>query len=384
MIYNFISKIYKKIINTKINKELLKDLDILANEFNKLFFNTDDIITKSLNKKKTITRKRKINFIDVLCYMFNYSFIGNTKQSVISDYNFDNGINVNRTSFYRKELKIPMNYYENLFCKIKTLLNKYTNKNNSSFNKIIAVDGTYSNTNILNDGTLETTLNMGYYDSTNRIPVDLELKNGNYKNKEIKSFIEYLEKNNFDKKNIIFVFDRAYFSYDFINKLNEYKLNYVIRSKNNSKYLKENNNLNKIDDNNRFINYISKRIIIQKDKNNKDVKLEEIIECNLVTNLDKNDYDDKKIKNIYLQRWDVEVFFKLLKSNFKFSNLREHNLTTVKQYNKKYLIILINLHIIRFIEIVYGKHNPITNNNKNKYNCKYNNTYNDKWIKKNY
>ena len=52
MIYNFISKIYKKIINTKINKELLKDLDILANEFNKLFFNTDDIITKSLNKKK--------------------------------------------------------------------------------------------------------------------------------------------------------------------------------------------------------------------------------------------------------------------------------------------------------------------------------------------
>ena len=52
MICNFIGENYRKIINTKTNKELLKDFDILANEFNKLFFNTDDIITKSLNKKK--------------------------------------------------------------------------------------------------------------------------------------------------------------------------------------------------------------------------------------------------------------------------------------------------------------------------------------------
>lgn len=382
MIYHYSGKIYKKIIYNNINNNFINELNKLSNDLNKLFFNANDLIKKMLNKKKIKTRQSKISFNDILCYIFNYSFINNTKQSVVSDYNFDNNICVNRTSFYKKELKIPLNYYKILFTKIKFLLNKYLNKNDCVYS-VIAVDGTYSNTNILNDKSLETTLNMGYYDATNHIPIDLELKDGNYKNKEIKSFVEHLEKNNFNKENVILVFDRAYFSYDLINKLNELKLNFVIRSKNNSKYLKDSiknkDNLNKIDSNNRFINHKSKRIIIKKDENNKDVKLEENIECNLVTNLKYNDFNDDKIKDLYMQRWSVEVFFKLLKSNFKFSNLREHNSTTVKQYNKKYLIILINLHIIRLIEFVYDKYHKITKNNKNNkninnYNCKYNNT----------
>jgi len=38
--------------------------------------------------------------------------------------------------------------------------------------------------------------------------------------------------------------------------------------------------------------------------------------CNIATNLDLN-YDDEKIKDIYRTRWDVEVFFKLIKNVFK-------------------------------------------------------------------
>ena len=74
---------------------------------------------------------------------------------------------------------------------------------------------------------------------------------------------------------------------------------------------------------------------------------------------------------------DIEVFFKLIKSNFKFALLREHNEKTLEQYKKKYLIILINIHLIRLIEKVhlkyYTKHN---NNKKNKheYNFKNNNS----------
>lgn len=34
-------------------------------------------------------------------------------------------------------------------------------------------------------------------------------------------------------------------------------------------------------------------------------------------------------------RWDVEVFFKLIKSNFKFAVLREHNNNTTENYKKK-------------------------------------------------
>ena len=69
-------------------------------------------------------------------------------------------MNVNRTSFYKKELKIPLKFYNDLFIKIKKLLDKYLNKKNDDYN-IIAVDGTYSNTNIYNDKSLETCLNMG-------------------------------------------------------------------------------------------------------------------------------------------------------------------------------------------------------------------------------
>lgn len=72
---------------------------------------------------------------------------------------------------------------------------------------------------IKNDKTLETSLNMGLYDSTNCIPIELELKGFENKNKEINSFIDYIKQNNVDDNNLIFVLDRAYFSYDLINFL---------------------------------------------------------------------------------------------------------------------------------------------------------------------
>ena len=43
-------------------------------------------------------------------------------------------------------------------------------------------------------------------------------------------------------------------------------------------------------------------------------------EYTLLTNLNNRDYDDDEIKSIYKERWSVELFFKLLKYNFKFYN----------------------------------------------------------------
>ena len=76
-------------------------------------------------------------------------------------------------------------------------------------------------------------------------------------------------------------------------------------------------------------------------KDNNDTKLEETIKCYLATNLPIANYNDELIKKIYCMRWDVEVFFKLVKSNFNFAYLREHNSNTLEQYKKKYLIIVI-------------------------------------------
>lgn len=84
------------------------------------------------------------------------------------------------------------------------LFDKYNNHNNKY--NIITVDGTYINTNLKKDKTLGTSLNMGYYDVTNRIPIDIILK-GNVINKEISSLIDYINNNNINTNNVIFVMD---------------------------------------------------------------------------------------------------------------------------------------------------------------------------------
>ena len=374
MIYFYLSKFFINFIKNQINKILLKDFLQLSNDINSIFNNVNIDITKLIfYNLKIKNRNNKLTFVDVLNYIFNYSFINTTKQQIVSDYNFINNTNYNRSSFYKKELNIPIIFYQNLFIKVKNLLDKIMNKNLNLYN-VIAVDGTYSNTNLHNEHKLETCLNMGYFDCTNQIPIDLEIKGTEYNNKEIESFINYINKNKLDINNLILVLDRAYYSYDLINFLDSKKLNYVIRIKNNSIGINNKNKANDklINKNTRIINYKSIININKKDKNNNIVKLEQTLICNLITNLNKDKFNDDKIKNLYLQRWDIEVFFKLLKSNFKFGLLREHNKKTLEQYKKKYLIILINLHLIRLIEFVYSKHQTKNYKNKSKNKHQYN------------
>ncbi len=62
--------------------------------------------------------------------------------------------------------------------------------------------------------------------------------------------------------------------------------------------------------------------------NNKKFKNVKLLTKNnyiLVTNLDEKNHDDDKIKSLYEKRWDIEVYFKTLKSIFKMSNLRITN-----------------------------------------------------------
>ena len=381
------------------NQDIINDFDELTKDFNDIFLDSNNIIKNLLEENNIKTRKNKLTFIDVLCYIFNYSFIDTTKTSVSSNYNFDNDLNIDRTSYYKKELKVPITFYENIFIKIKNVFNKYYNRYNKidindkkSKYELVPVDGTYNNTNINNKkGVLETSLNMGFYNVTKSIPIDIDFKGIESKNKEICCFIDTINKNKFDINNVIFVFDRAYFSYDFIKFLNDKKINYVIRMRNNSDLLNkkkkikiDNKNINKLKDCNiRIVKYNEKYIITKKNKKNEDVKLEITSECNVITNLNCDTFNDEEIKKIYLSRWKVEIFFKLLKSNFKFANLKEHNKNTIIQYKKKYIIILINIYISQITELIYknsiqkiNKKNEQEKNktNKHQYNIKFNNS----------
>ena len=207
----------------------------LTNDLNDIFNDSDIKITNMLKKLNIKTRTRKITLSDALIYKFKYAQKHNTQKNIINDYKLDNNIFCDNTSFYKKEQKIPLEYYESVYEKVYNIYKKYSKKTHHT---IIAVDGTYNNTNYKKDLKLETTLNMGYYDITNNIPLELDPIE-NKRNSEITSFMKIINEGKLETNNIIFVCDRAYFSYDLMNFLKNKNSKFVIRIKNNSKHLNE-------------------------------------------------------------------------------------------------------------------------------------------------
>jgi hypothetical protein len=353
------------------------NIDNLVFDLNSLFKNHDVEIKNLLAQKNITLRDRIVSLTHALIYKFKYVEKYKTQNNTINDYKMDNNIQCNNKCFINKENKIPLEYYETVFHKITNIYNKYSNKTNYT---IIAVDGTYNNTNYKNNGILETSLNMGYYDINNAIPVSLDpIIDGN--NCEIKSFINFINKNKDKMKNIIFVCDRAYFSYDLMDFLNNNNYKFVIRIKNNCIHLNQNKKKNKkentykIPNDTRFINYnfnkeYTRILYNNKTKMKESYKITEKINCNIATNLDES-YTPENIKNIYNSRWSIEEYFKFIKSNFKFSLMREHNKNTIETYKKTFVIIKIYSVLEKLIELMCD---GIMEKQNTKYNIKINKT----------
>lgn len=232
------------------------------------------------------------------------------------------------------------NYYDDLYG------NKNKNKNKS---KIIAVDGTYNNKNY------KEMLNIGIFDVSENIPIDIKCYGAEGKNKEIESFKSYVlnNLNSFQGKNHTLIFDSGYYSYSFINFLNNNKITYIIRVRGKAKYLNKDikipksfpnyDNIIHIRNNIRIIKYNEIMDKIVYSNKNKDKQIEYNIKmennCILVTNLEESeDYTNDKILNLYKLRWDIEVYFKYLKNNFKFQHINEKQ---DENYKKMYICELI-------------------------------------------
>jgi hypothetical protein len=355
-----------------LNKQLLENkMDNLKIDLNNLFCNSEFDIEKMLKNNNIITRHRKLTFKDCLCYKFNCSFKYNTQESVVNDYKFDNSLICEKSSFFRKENKIPIDFYKNIYEQTLKLHNKYCT--NKPF-KIIAVDGTYNNTNINNNKTLETSLNMGYYDISNSIPFELTFKGPEFKNKEIESLIDKINENCIDFTSVIFVLDRAYCSYKLMDFLESKCIKFVVRIKNNFKCIK-NDNISEHNNNFRLVNYNYNTETIKelKNKNTGNYEIYNVItnvNCNVITNLDPNLFDTVKIREIYNSRWKVEEFFKLIKSNFNFSNLKNHHIDSKICHQKSYYVIQIVCLINQIIENIITDH--LNKHNNEKYNVKIN------------
>lgn len=313
--------------------------NILCDKLNSLFQGQENIIKKHIETVNNIKcRVNKFNFLDALIHSFLYTQKGTTKNKTIIDMNQELFYNKNtqyknkytRTGLYEKSKLIDFDIYNDIFNKVKNLHTElFSDDKQKKFLKRIAIDGTYNNTNIHNiKGILETSLNLGFFDIDEEIPIDLTFE-GLKINSEITCLTNYI-KNNKDKfNNIILILDRGYCSNKLIRLLNNNNIKFICRFRNNYSNDKIVNNIRVID----F------KIIHQEKVKNNEIETffinkhkfdHAVIEINnnykLITNLDKNNYNDTTIKDFYFRRWDIEVFFGLLKGNFNFSNLRYTNL----------------------------------------------------------
>jgi hypothetical protein len=341
----------------------------ICKKFIEIFNNTKTFFKKEIkeNTKEFIYQSR-IKIEDLLTYRFNYIEKGFTFTRIVSKINNDKLKNNDNKTFKSnaiatKDKNISSFIYKNLYNYLFNELDKIFKFNN----KIIIIDGSYSNTNIKHNGDVETSMSLIFYDPINSLNLDVNFTGGDKKNNEKIKLEEYILANISSFKNKTIIADRAYHCYDFFKFLNNNNINFIIRMKD-----KDAKNKNKI------FEGIKKDIKVHKrtydniktvyDKDKKQTKKKKIEIVKLATNI-KNLKEDK-VFEMYNKRWSVEENIKQLKSNFKFQVLNEHK---EDNYQKIFYCELIEMLIKTCLIKLYNiKENKIINKDNNNITYKLN------------
>ena len=113
----------------------------IVGKINSIMLKINENVKIELSKENMFIRKSKLTFEDAMIHSFLYSFKDTTKQSITSNYNFNNGIDVTRSSYYKKSEKIPLNVYNIMLNELKICYNnEFVFENDVNMN-IYAVDG---------------------------------------------------------------------------------------------------------------------------------------------------------------------------------------------------------------------------------------------------
>jgi len=282
------------------------------------------VTDENILKYKTNNKQIKCDLKYLIFYKFLNSFC--TKEQAYEKVN--KYIDYSRTSLYRQEKQISLDFYKMLNENIKKICNKHFIAESKHRYSFMAVDGTYSN-----GINYENSLTLGFFDVLNDIPIDLTYFGNNSKNKEVQKLKVFIEDNLNVFKNKVLILDRCYFCYYLMHFLINNNIKFIIRCKGNCQNLK----LNKvtkdkqlialIKDKSRIIHYNEKTTkvikISHKSKLNKQIK-EHVIKinnnCTLISNLSKY-FNNSQLLNLYKKRWNVETYFKLIKGNFNFQHL---------------------------------------------------------------
>ena len=305
-------------------KNILKKYKNISAKFIDIVNNVNFIFNDEIKKNtKAFIYKSKITTKDLLLYRFRYIEKGLTFARISAKIN-NNKLLLNKEAkifnfkaISTKDNQIPSFIYKNIYNYLFNELDKVFNFNN----KIIVIDGTYSNTNIKHNGDVETSMSLIFYDPYNNLNLDINFTGGEKKNNEKIKLQEYIIANIDKFKNKTIIMDRAYHCYDFFKFLNDNNINFIIR-------MKDKDPVNK----NKIFESIKKDINIYKnicnniktvyDKDKKQIKKEKQEIVKLATNI-KN-LKECKIFELYGKRWSVEESIKQLKENFKFQVLKEY------------------------------------------------------------
>lgn len=353
-----------------------------------------------LSNTKMRNIKNGITLNDALLYKFMYAQQEITKESAvayINNYNKENDLNknnFNRKAFESKENNIPLQLYELIAENIIKLYNDIVKMNNNIYKKendtkngdvidnniignkndaitdnftIVAVDGSSTNNN-----KQKVMLNMCKYDIEHKVPLDLTCNGPENRNKEVEMLIKDIIDNPNKYENIILIGDRLYFTYKLMHLMHQKHIKFIIRAKGDadnlepdkelSKNMKDYDKICELRNNIRIIrckNKYKKTVFSaqRKKADKKTYNIDVTNDCVLITNLcDTNKYTDDHILKLYRSRWEVEIYFKLLKANMKFQFMKE---SSTEQYNRLYICELIITYILRLIEYLYIKQNKI-------------------------
>lgn len=332
----------------------------------------------NINKYSSIKLRNNKNGIgakDAIYYRLSYAQAGITKEKIVSKCKLANDVSLTRQSYDRKESNIPVKTYELLLHNIASYYDKLTNPNNNV--RLVGTDGCY---NI--DHEFKVNLNLGLFDISNCVPLDISSFGHGFRGKEVTALINTINENKDKFKNVIFICDRLYHHHELLHFLCSNGFKFIIRAKGDANNLNSTIRLKKGIKSRNLIEQIRPCVRIIKHKNtyNKKVAIskKKIItgqinvtvraDCVLITNLlDSELYTDSIILDIYKQRWNIEIYFKLLKKNFKFNNLVEKNESNQR---KMYISEMIMTYIMKLFEYSYRKVIEKPTNTIKKYNKK--------------
>jgi len=344
-------------------------------KLNKIFLNSCNYdVVNVLSDVQLRKINNGISIQDAVLYKLKYAEINTTKESIssfINNYNKENNINnktFTRMSFESKEKNIGIEFYTSILNQIMDLYNTECNSRKKNEYIFMAIDGTNNNNH-----KYDIMLNMGYFDINNKIPIDLTCNGTENRNKEVQMVINDITNNSEKYNNAVIVGDRLYFTYEFMDYLVSKNIKFIIRAKGNGDNLDEELNLKKgikhhdiikkLRNNIRIIRYkntYDKIVNSSKSKKNpnKTYYLRVKNDCVLITNLmDDNKYNNEKILELYRKRWEIEIFFKFIKKNFKVQFMKEKDL---EQYKRLYICELILTYIAKIIKYYHLKNKSVS------------------------